>query len=482
MGYFATLQPPVAHPGLTLSLGPASIITIRKGFARGFCRRARGDMTTAVIGLDVAPRANADTVDVSIVMPCLNEADCLEFCIANARIAIGLLSARYGYSAEIVIADNGSSDGSQAIAHRLGARVEHVDEKGYGAALIAGCMRAKGRFIVMGDADGSYDFRDSVAMIGKLAGGSDLCMGSRFQGEIQPGAMPWKNRYIGNPVLTGVLNLFFRAGIDDAHCGLRAFTKSSFERLKLSGTGMEFASEMIIKAALLGLRIDEVPATLSKDLRKRPPHLRPWRDGWRHLRYLMMLSPSWLFAFPASLALFLGSAILGTASAVRIFAPSWTGFFFGNYWAILAGALVEIGHISAIFALACYLYGIREGYRRPDRWTALLSRWVSLESMLIAGLASVVAGIGILIAVIIYWSAHRFVAIDSVLPAVIGTSLFAVGIQNIFGGFLLAVISGNEAEFLRGPANQLAADGDALRKQTTSDALKNSLGSATSRI
>lgn len=416
-------------------------------------------MTTVAIGLDAVPGSKAGPVDVSIVMPCLNEADSLEFCIANAREAIGTLKARFGYGAEIVIADNGSSDGSQSIAARLGARVVHVEEKGYGAALIAGCRSARGRFIVMGDADGSYDFRDSVAMIGKLADGANLCMGSRFKGGIKSGAMPWKNRYIGNPILTGVLNLFFRAGIDDAHCGLRAFTKSSFEQLKLSGTGMEFASEMIIKAALLQQRIDEVPATLSKDLRKRPPHLRPWRDGWRHLRYLMMLSPSWLFAFPAVFALLLGAWILGTATAVNIFAPHWTNFFFGNYWVILAGSLVEIGHIAAIFALTCSLYGIRQGYRRPGRWAALLAQWVSLETMLVAGLLAVLAGICLLIGVIFYWSSHRFVPIDSVLPAVIGTSLFAVGIQNILGGFLLSVIGGNEASFFSVPAKQHAVDG-----------------------
>ena len=184
-------------------------------------------MSAVLAGLDVAPRGELGTVDVSIVMPCLNEADSLAFCIANARQAIDMLSARFGYSAEIVIADNGSSDGSQAIAHRLGARVVPVEQKGYGAAIIAGCTAAAGRFLLMGDADGSYDFRDGVAMIGKLADGADLCMGSRFKGGIRPGAMPWKNRHIGNPVLTGVLNLFFHAGIDDAHCGIRAFTRAS---------------------------------------------------------------------------------------------------------------------------------------------------------------------------------------------------------------------------------------------------------------
>jgi len=424
-------------------------------------------MSAVLAGLDVAPRGELGTVDVSIVMPCLNEADSLAFCIANARQAIETLGARFGYSAEIVIADNGSSDGSQAIAHRLGAKVVPVEQKGYGAAIIAGCTAAAGRFLLMGDADGSYDFRDGVAMIGKLADGADLCMGSRFKGGIRPGAMPWKNRHIGNPVLTGVLNLFFHAGIDDAHCGIRAFTRASFDRLKLSGTGMEFASEMIIKAALLHLRIDEVPATLSKDLRKRPPHLRPWRDGWRHLRYLMMLSPSWLFAFPAGFAMFIGLSILAAAGAARFFAPQWHDFYFGNYWAILAGSLVEIGHIAAIFALACNLYGIREGYRRPGRRSAFLSRWLSLETMLTAGLLSVLAGIGMLVGVIVYWSAHRFAAIDDVLPVVIGTSLFAIGIQNIFGGFLLSVVGGNEADFLGAPAKQTAADDSARREPVT---------------
>jgi len=411
------------------------------------------------------------SVDVTILLPCLNEIQALPHCLTNAHAALRRIEAEYGFSGEILVSDNGSTDGSQSIAHRLGARVVHVEEKGYGAALIAGCSQANGRFVVMGDADGSYDFRDSVAMIGQLADGADLCMGSRFKGGIEPGAMPWKNRYIGNPVLTGVLNFFFHAGIDDAHCGIRAFAKSSFERLKLSGTGMEFASEMIIKAALLRMRIDEVPATLKKDLRKRPPHLRPWRDGWRHLRYLMMLSPSWLFAFPAAFALALGVLILGITSAVHIFAPEGMVFFFGKYWIILAGSLIEIGHISAIFALACYLYGVREGYRRPERWAAALSRWISLETMVITGLAAALAGIGILIVVFVYWSAHRFVAIDDVLPPVIGTSIFSVGIQNIFGGFLLAVIGGNEAKFLNGPTQRATTDGAVCRKGSASDVL-----------
>jgi len=232
---------------------------------------------------DKAPRVP----DVSIIMPCLNEAVSLPHCIANAREALSWIEERYGLSGEIVIADNGSTDGSQTLARKLGARVIDVPMRGYGAALIGGCNGAFGRYLLMGDADGSYDFTDGVAMVGQLIDGAGLCMGSRFQGGIAHGAMPWKNRYIGNPVLTSILNMFFCARIDDAHCGLRAITKEAFNELGLSSTGMEFASEMIVKAALRKIRIDQTRATLSVDLRQRPPHLRPWRDGWRHLRYLL---------------------------------------------------------------------------------------------------------------------------------------------------------------------------------------------------
>jgi hypothetical protein len=201
----------------------------------------------------------------------------------------------------------------------------------------------------MGDADGSYDFREAVDMVGALIDGADLCMGSRFKGGIKPGAMPWKNRYIGNPLLTGLLNILFGSKIDDAHCGLRALTRDCFERLALEGDGMEFASEMVIKAVLKGEIIAERPATLSPDLRDRPPHLRPWRDGWRHLRYLFMLSPWWVFTLPAMVLAAGGFAILGAAGAFALLRPG-APFFFGDYWVILAGALVGLGHLAAISA------------------------------------------------------------------------------------------------------------------------------------
>jgi hypothetical protein len=274
-----------------------------------------------------------------------------------------------------------------------------------------------------------------------------------MKGEIKPGAMPWKNRYIGNPALTFILNLLFGAGVSDAHCGLRALTKPCFEELGLRGSGMEFASEMIIKAALKGVRIAEVPATLSPDLRGRAPHLRPWRDGWRHLRYLLMLSPTWVFAMPAALLAACSLSILGV-SCIDAWLGASASAPIGNYWVILSGAMLGVSQVSGLLSAATYLYGLREGYRQPSRWTKRLSRWVSLETMLMLGLACMLCGLAILFGVVAYWSATRFARISNVLPAVMGTTLMVIGTQNILGGFLLAVIGGNEAEFLKGSVPQ----------------------------
>ena len=395
---------------------------------------------------DRPPTTDA-AIDVSIVMPCLNEAGWLEPCVRQAQEAAALIAARHGLTAEVIVADNGSTDGSQMLAMKLGARVVAVPERGYGAAIQGGFRAARGRFLVMGDADGSYDFRDAVAMIGELKAGADLCMGSRFKGEIKPGAMPWKNRYIGNPVLTGILNLLFRTGASDAHCGLRAITRAAFDRLQLTGSGMEFASEMVIKAALKGERFAEVPVTLSPDLRDRPPHLRPWRDGWRHLRYLLMLSPAWLFAIPAGVGAALALAIFVLGALARAtHAPQ--DVFFGNYWTILAGALLGVSHTAGLLAAAAQLYGVREGYRRPGAWTRRLSRWVSLETLLGLGLAGMAGGLVVLVAVVLAWSRRDFGATYDVTPAVVGTLLLTLGAQTALGGFLLAILNGNTARFL----------------------------------
>ena len=383
--------------------------------------------------------------DVSIIMPCLNEMQSLPHCILNAREALAQIAARYGLTGEIVIADNGSTDGSQSLATSLGARVVTVARRGYGAALIGGGEGARGRYLLMGDADGSYNFCDGVAMVGRLTEGADLCIGSRFAGGIAPGAMPWKNRYIGNPALTGVLNLFFRSGIEDAHCGIRAITKQAFEACALSSSGMEFASEMVVKASLQKLRIDEVPATLSPDLRERAPHLRPWRDGWRHLRYMLMLSPTWVFGVPALLALLVGAGLLGGA-AVEYWHPGVAPQI-GAYWTLLGSMLVSVGHLSLLLALAGHLYSIRAGYRVPTRVTRIAARIATLETMLGSGLGLLALGAGVLVAVAYGWAARTFQAAPSLLPAAVGTLAITLGMQNALGGFLMAIIGGHEARF-----------------------------------
>jgi len=380
-------------------------------------------------------------------MPCLNEILSLPHCIANARAAAQRIAAQYGLSSEIVIADNGSTDGSQAYAAAQGARVVPVPRRGYGAALIGGCEGARGRYLLMADADGSYDFLDGVAMIGKLVGGADLCMGSRFAGGIAPGAMPWKNRYIGNPILTGVLNLFFHAGVEDAHCGLRAITKPAFTACRLSSTGMEFASEMVIKATLLGLHIAQSPATLGPDLRTRAPHLRPWRDGWRHLRYLLMLSPTWVFGLPAALAMMLAAYILGVAGLHDLHVLPGDGPF-GASWCVLAGFLLTLGHFAALMALATHFYGVRTGYRtlRPgfERWSHLLTLEHAL--MLSAGLILLSAlWLGM---IGIRWRSGGFLPLPSVLPLVLCLAGAAVGVQTALGGFLISILAGHDATFV----------------------------------
>jgi hypothetical protein len=392
--------------------------------------------------------ARDERFDVSIVMPCLNEAISLPVCIANAQEALAMIRERYGLEGEIVIADNGSTDGSQDISTELGARVAPVAERGYGAALIGGGIAAQGRYLVFGDADGSYDFREAVAMIGTLVDGADMCMGSRFQGGIAKGAMPWKNRYIGNPALTGILNLFFRSGIDDAHCGLRAITRDAFLSLRLNSGGMEFASEMVIKASLRKFRIAEVPATLSPDLRDRPPHLRPWRDGWRHLRYLLMLSPTWTFGVPGLAAIGLGVAVLVVALLHAFGILAGPGPF-GASWTIVAGFLVTCGHFAAIMALTMHLHGVREGYRLLRPSVRRIAPLLTLETMLSVGLILIGLSLAGFATIAYLWSADNFASLPSVLPLVLAAVGGAIGLQTALGGFALAIVGGHAPDFIR---------------------------------
>ncbi|MGY2733905.1 glycosyltransferase family 2 protein [Sphingomonas sp. UYP23] len=389
----------------------------------------------------------ATPLAISIVMPCLDEAISLPHCIANARDALDRIERQFGISGEILIADNGSTDGSQAIAIACGARVVAIAERGYGAAIIGGGHAAFGEYLLIGDADGSYDFTDGVAMIARLLAGADLCMGSRFAGGIAPGAMPWKNRYIGNPLLTGVLNLLFRSGIDDAHCGLRAIRRDVFVALGLTGAGMEFASEMVVKASLKRIRIEQAPATLSVDLRDRAPHLRPWRDGWRHLRYLLMLSPTWLFGIPALAAMGVATVILAVALAHMLGLLAGTGAF-GTSWSLVAGFLFCIGHLSAVMAAATHLHSVNEGYRHMPKVVRRHARVLTLETMLITGVSLLlVSGCG-LAAVALEWSNGDFAALSTPLPLILACVLGATGLQTIIGGFLLAIIAGHEARFV----------------------------------
>jgi len=391
----------------------------------------------------------AQALGVTIVMPCLNETISLPHCIANAKDALAQIEERFGLAGEIVIADNGSTDGSQALAESLGARVVPVARRGYGAALIGGCTAAYGDYILMGDCDGSYNFTEGVAMIGKLIDGHDLCMGSRFDGGIAPGAMPWKNRHIGNPALTGILNLFFRSGINDAHCGLRAIRKEAFDDLGLAGEGMEFASEMVIKASLKKMKVVQVPATLSVDLRDRAPHLRPWRDGWRHLRYLLMLSPTWVFGVPAMLAVGSGALILLVALAHLLGIVGGEPLF-GASWTIAAGFLVSVGHLAAIMALATHFHGVNRGYRTLRPVIRRYADWLTLETMLIAGALLLIGSGGGIAALVYYWSQTGFNALTSVLPTVLALTGATVAIQTILGGFLLAIINGHRATLAPG--------------------------------
>ena len=374
--------------------------------------------------------------ELSIVMPCLDEAETLEICIKKAR---GFLE-RAGVAGEIIIADNGSTDGSQDLARSLGARVVDVDRKGYGAALIGGIRAAHGRYVIMGDSDDSYDFANLDAFVEQLRAGHELVMGNRFRGGIEPGAMPPLHKYLGNPVLTSIGRLLFRSPCGDFHCGLRGFSKAAIEGLDLRTSGMEFASEMVVKATLHGLDVTEVPTTLSRDGRSRPPHLHSWRDGWRHLRFLLMFSPRWLFLFPGMLLITLGIALM----AVILPGP-WTvgGITFDVHTLVGAAGMILIGTQMITFGLLAKQHGINAGLLPKDSRVTRVLRVFSLERTILLGLVLFALGFGGLLVAVIKWSAVGFGDLDYsetmrwVIP---GTTLAALAFQTVLSSFFVSIM------------------------------------------
>ena len=378
----------------------------------------------------------ADEIEFTILMPCLNEAETLATCIRKARGCID----RLGLAAEVLIADNGSTDGSQQIAVIEGARVAPIATRGYGAALYGGIQAAHGRFVIMGDADDSYDFSRLDAFVDALRAGADLVIGNRFRGGVRPGAMPWANRYIGNPVLTAIGRRFFRSPANDFHCGLRGLSRDAFQRMNLLTTGMEFASEMVIKATLLHMRIVEVPTTLDKDGRNRPPHLRRWRDGWRHLRFMLLYCPRWLFLYPGAALFAAGGAVIAATLLRAVF---YAPLAFEPHTLLLASIAVLIGFQGVAFNFCARIYALQEGFLPQDPTLERMFRTFTLETGLAAGAGFFAVGLlGVLLATI-NWSAPGGWAPDpqrALFWGIPSAAALCLGGQIVFTSFLLSFI------------------------------------------
>jgi glycosyltransferase involved in cell wall biosynthesis len=380
---------------------------------------------------------SADTpIEMTIVMPCLNEAETLAICIQKAQRFL----ADNKVSGEVLIADNGSTDGSQAIATGLGARVVPVAARGYGAALIGGIAAARGKFVAMGDADDSYDFLSLMPFLVKLRAGADLVMGNRFTGGIGPGAMPPLHRYLGNPVLSFLGRLFYNIKIGDFHCGLRAFSREAILGLNLNTPGMEFASEMVVKASLQGLRIEDVPTKLVKDGRSRPPHLRSWRDGWRHLKFLLTFAPNWLFMVPGMVLVALGLAGL----ALLLPGDAQLGqITLGVHSLLYSAAFVLMGVQIVSFAYLARLFGIRESFwPQSDRMKAV-SNWFTVEAGSLLGLALLLCGGVTAFLAVREWAGANYGAmkVESLMRLAIPSFLMAsVGLQCVFTSFFAGLL------------------------------------------
>jgi glycosyltransferase involved in cell wall biosynthesis len=378
-------------------------------------------------------------VELTILMPCLNEAETLARCIETARAGL----QRAGVRGEIIVADNGSTDGSQAIAEKLGARVVPVKEKGYGSALRGGVRAALGKWILMGDADDSYDFSEADRFVKKFQEGFELVMGCRLPvggGTILPGAMPWKNRHLGNPVLSFIGRLFFKCPAHDFHCGLRGFTRAAFEKMDLQTTGMEFASEMVIKSTFKRLKIAEVPVTLRPDGRSRPPHLKPWRDGWRHLRFMLLFSPRWLFLAPGIFLSLLG-IILGGALSVQNLAVGGINLNVGTL--MMACMAVVVGFQLIAFAFFTKVFAIAEGLLPDDPEFSRIFKWFNLEKGILLGLGILLAGILLSVRAVWIWQQAGFGQLspeENLRRLIPAATLIVLGVQAVFSSFFMSAL------------------------------------------
>lgn len=379
-------------------------------------------------------------LELTIVMPCLNEAETLKICIDKAMKYLN----DNNISGEVVIGDNGSTDGSQDIARSCGARIVDIPRKGYGSALMGAIQAAKGKYVIMGDSDDSYDFSNLNAYLEKLREGFDLVMGNRFKGGIAKGAMPFLHYYLGNPVLSFIGKLFFGGGVNDFHCGLRGFRQDIVTVLNLQTTGMEFASEMVVKAQINKLKIIEVPTTLSVDGRTRPPHLRTWRDGWRHLRFLLLYSPKWLFLIPGLTLMIIGLIlfVLIQQGPVQLM-----NIHFDTNTLLYAGAFVVIGFQAVNFAVFTRIYAIQQGFLPKNSTLDKLYNFLTLEAGLIVGVLITIAGLGGSIYSLYLWDLQDFGQLNysSILRVVI-PSVFAImmGLQTIFSSFFLSFLGLNQ--------------------------------------
>ncbi len=386
-------------------------------------------------------------LELTILMPCLNEEETIGTCILKAQNAI----KERGIMAEVLIADNGSTDASIEIAQNLGAQVIHVKERGYGSALIAGINHAKGKYIIMGDADDSYDFGDIYKFVKKLRNGFDLVMGNRFKGGVEKGAMPYLHRYLGNPVLSFIGRLFFRSPIKDFHCGLRGFNRDAILELGLCTTGMEFASEMVVKSALNKLNISEVPIKLYPDGRTRAPHLRTWHDGWRHLRFLLLYSPKWLFLYPGLFMFFIGLIL----STILFGGPVNIGSVtFDIHSMLYFSMLIVVGFQVVAFYFQSKVFAIKTDLLKEPLWLKRFEKVFSLEKGLLIGLLLILIGVVLSVSSFLMWDKSAFGNLEPskvfrvVIPAV---TFLIIGGQSMFNSFFMSLLGlkTNKSNYLK---------------------------------